>query len=195
MAVASKEELGVSELEVLADAGYSNGEQLSNCEALGITATVPVNRSVNNKGDHFQKSEFSYDPEQDHFVCPAAGEILNYQTHNPKERQYLYARTGCSNCSLQSRCTKADKRWISRHFDEEALARSQSRVTQRPDLMRLRGATVERPFAHLKQIMGLRRFQCWGKEGVKAEMAIAVLGYNLNHIIKEIGVPRLLEMI
>ena len=84
----------------------------------------------------------------------------------------LYARTGCQNCPLQSQCTKADRRWISRHFYEEALERTAGRVRENPHLMRRRSAVVERPFAHLKQIMGLRRFQCWGKEGAKAELTL-----------------------
>ena len=35
--------------------------------------------------------------------------------------------------------------------------------------------------------MGLRRFQCWGKEGAKAEMGLGVLAYNLNRMIKDYG--------
>ena len=84
---------------------------------------------------------------------------------------------------------------MSRHFYEGALERSQARVDATPKLMNQRGAIVERPFAHLKQIMGLRRFQCWGIEGARAEMGIAVLAYNLNRIIKELGVQTLLKMI
>ena len=92
-------------------------------------------------------------------------------------------------------CTKADKRWISRHFYEDALERSQSRVEVNPALMRVRGAVVERPFAHIKQIMGFRRFQCWGLESARSEMGLGVLVYNLNRMINELGVKRLLELI
>ena len=179
---------------MLADAGYSNGEQLASCEEKGMTATVPTNRAVNNQGDYDQKSDFHYDAEQDHFVCPA-GQILSYQTYNRQKKMHLYARSGCNSCPQQARCTQADKRWISRHFYEEALARSQARVDADPSLMRQRGAIVERPFAHLKQIMGMRRFQCWGKTGAKAEMGLAVLAYNLNRMTNQLGVARLLQMI
>src|SRR6202041_1337199 len=39
------------ELHVVADAGYSNGEQAEACEAKGILPHVPANRGVNNQGD------------------------------------------------------------------------------------------------------------------------------------------------
>src|SRR5213594_643132 len=36
---------------VIADAGYSNGEQAETCEAKGVLPHVPANRAVNNQGD------------------------------------------------------------------------------------------------------------------------------------------------
>lgn len=194
MATATKAELSVDHLDVLADAGYSNGEQLANCEDQGITVTVPTNRAINNQGDYYQKSDFYYDAQHDRFICPA-GRILSYHTYSSKKHMRLYARSGCDRCSQQARCTKADKRWVSRHVYEDALTRSQTRVDADPSLMNQRGAIVERPFAHLKQIMGIRRFQCWGREGAKAEMGLAVLAYNLNRMINALGVQRLLQMI
>lgn len=179
---------------MLADAGYSNGEQLANCEDAEIEPVVPTNRAVNNQGDFYQKSDFAYDEARDCFTCPA-GKELTHQTYQSRKKQHLYARTGCSECPLQSGCTKADKRWITRHFFEEALERSASRVRENPELMRRRSALVERPFAHLKQIMGFRRFQCWGKEGAKAEIGLGVLAYNLNRMINELGVQKLIRLI
>lgn len=196
MAQAAKTELKADKLTLLADAGYSNGEQLEACEKQGITANVPGNRAVNTQGNqkHYQKSAFHYDPEQDQFICPV-GKVLSYQTYNSQQKLHLYARTGCNACAQQAHCTTADKRWLSRHFYEDALARSQARVDADPGLMKRRGAVVERPFAHLKQIMGLRRFQCWGKTGAEAEMGLGVLAYNLNRMINALGVRRLLQII
>lgn len=42
MAQQASVELGMETLQVLADAGYSNGEQLAACEADGITVTLPI---------------------------------------------------------------------------------------------------------------------------------------------------------
>jgi transposase len=194
MSVATKNVLKVSELTVIADAGYSNGEQLAACEEQGITPVVPSNRSHNNQGDYFQKHDFAYDSAKDEYRCPA-GEILSYKTYSSKEKLHLYARTGCSGCSLQPRCTKVDKRWVTRHFFEDAFERSEARLKADPQLMVRRMAIVERPFATLKHVMGMRRFLCWGKRGAASEMGIGVLSYNLNRMINQVGVSKLLDLI
>jgi len=192
MAEQAKDVLTTDNLTVVADAGYSNGEQLAACESQGIDVAVPSNRSINNQpGDHFQKSDFSYNAKRDCFTCPA-GEELHYTTYNSKNKMHLYSRKGCSACPMQTRCTKSNRRWVSRHFHEEAFMRSDARLKANPDLMRERMHVVERPFAILKQHMGLRRLLCWGMEGAKAEMGLGVLSYNLSRMINEIGVPRLL---
>ncbi len=52
MAEAAKQAVGAPALlNVIADAGYSNGEQAERCEGEGIVPHVPANRAINNKGD------------------------------------------------------------------------------------------------------------------------------------------------
>ena len=52
MAEAAKEAVGSPEtLKVVADKGYSNGEQAQRCEQQGILPHVPAQRHVNNQGD------------------------------------------------------------------------------------------------------------------------------------------------
>src|ERR1700728_3870651 len=50
MAEAAKQAIELETFNVVADAGYSNGEQVAHCEAVGITPYVPVMRTVNNQG-------------------------------------------------------------------------------------------------------------------------------------------------
>jgi transposase len=63
MADAAKQALKVDTLQVVADAGYSNGEQIAQCEEAGITPFVPVMRTVNNQADGtlFGRTDFRYD--------------------------------------------------------------------------------------------------------------------------------------
>ena len=62
MAERARDELGADSISVVADAGYSNGEQQSACETQGIAIAVPSNRAINNRSsEHFQKSDFHYD--------------------------------------------------------------------------------------------------------------------------------------
>lgn len=60
-------------LHIVADAGYSNGEQAESCEGQGIVPQVPANRAVNNQGDStlFDRSEFHDDEPSDTYRCPA----------------------------------------------------------------------------------------------------------------------------
>ena len=192
MAHQTKVELGRETLTVLADGGYSNGEQLAACDAENITVTLPNNRNNSNQGNGYPRSAFTYDADQDCYICPA-GERLTYKTVNRKEKRYMYTREGCDTCSLQSKCTKANKRWVGRHFNEDAFERCETRLKQNPELMHQRMAIVERPFAILKQIMGFRRFLCWGMDGARSEMSLVVLSYNLKRMMSREGVPALLD--
>ena len=191
MAQQTKAELDQETLNVLADGGYSNGEQLAACDAEGITVTLPIQRSINDLSEAYPKSAFTYDADQDCYICPA-GERLTHKTVNKKQKRHMYTREGCHTCALKPRCTKANKRWVSRHFNEDAFERCEARLKQNPELMRQRMAIVERPFAILKQIMGFRRFLCWGIEAVRSEMSLGVLSYNLKRMINREGVPALL---
>ena len=190
MAEAAKDALECSHLDVVADAGYSNGEQLAACETQGITATVPSNRSLNQRDGYFHRADFTYHAQQDHYVCPA-GEILHYKTRCNSNKAWLYTRSDCGECALKSRCTRAENRWLSRHFNEEAFARSECRLQANPELMKQR-MVVERPFAILKHAWGMRRFLCWGLPAVQAEMGIGILSYNIGRMINRVGTRKLL---
>lgn len=189
MAEAAKEALGATTLQVVADAGYSNGEQIAQCEEAGITPYVPVMRTVNNQGDGslFGRIDFKYDAATDSYICPADKKLLRKNT-NLKDRYTMYkaSSTDCGACSLKSRCTLASRRGLARHLYEDALNRMEERVT--PEAMRLRRQTVEHPFATMKyRIFGHPRLLVRGLAGAKSEIAIATMVYNLKRIAKVIG--------
>lgn len=188
----TKAVLGVERMEVLADGGYSNGEHLHKCEQQGITATVP-RRIIPGSPAEFQKGHFKYEAEQNQLRCPA-GEILRYTHSNEHAKAHVYGRTGCDRCALQPRCTTSNTRKVTRHFYEDAYARSEARLKADPGLMLRRMSIAERPFAVLKHLLAFRRFTCRGIKGTKTEMAIAVLAYNLKQMIGSLGVPRLLAL-
>jgi len=91
-------------INVVADAGYSNGEQAEACEAKGILPHVPANRGVNSRGDGtlFDRTEFTYQPESDTFLCPA-GQTLARKQLMRKDRTVLYAAQPevCGACPLK----------------------------------------------------------------------------------------------
>jgi transposase len=193
MAEAAQAAVGEPTLNVVADAGYSNGEQAEACEAKGIVPHVPANRSVNNQGDGtlFDRKEFSYQPESDTFRCPA-GETLTRKQLSRKDRAVYYAGQPevCGACALKSRCTVGAQRFVSRHLHEAALQRMQQRAT--PEVMRLRRSTVEHPFATLNyRIVGHPRFLLRGLNGARTELSLAVMVYNLKRMMKVLGASQL----
>ena len=190
MAEAAKQSLGDPEtLNVVADAGYSNGEQAERCEAQGIVPHAPTNRAINNQGDGtlFDRRLFVYDEKADTFRCPA-GQTLVRKQLSRKDRCVMYAAEArvCGACTMKNRCTSTSRRWITRHLHEAALQRMHQRATAQ--LMRLRRCTVERPFAVLKHvILGNARFLLRGRDGAQIEISLATLAYNLKTMIGVLG--------
>ncbi len=194
MARRAKARLRSKKLEVLADAGYSNGRLIKRCQAHEMVPYLPVQRSVNSQGagTYFDRTAFQYEAEGDYFLCPA-GEHLPKKTKSTKDRLYLYTSTACGDCKLKERCTGAKQRWVTRHFEEGVLNEVERRVDANPMIMRRRKAMVEHPFGTLKSRMDGGRFLLRGLEKVKAEMALAVTAYNLTRAINVVGAKRLCQ--
>ena len=195
MAEAAKRALEVDGFKVVADAGYSNGEQVAHCEAAGMMPYVPVMRTVNNQGDGtlFGRRDFLYEPDTDTYICPGNKRLLRKHT-NHKDRYTMYkASTGdCGSCSLKSRCTQAPRRGLARHLYEDALNRMQERMT--PEAMRLRRCTVEHLFATIKyRIFGHPRLLMRGLSGARIEIGFATMAYNLKRITNVLGAIKLTE--
>ena len=185
----AKQALGAETLNVVADAGYSNGQHAKACEDDGITAYVPVQRAMNNKdgGIYFDRSAFTYEGDSDSYRCPA-GQALKRKTISTADRLILYTSPSCTSCMLKPQCTGAKSRWVTRHFEEDALERMRERLARYPQAMALRRQTAEHPFANLKhRILGNGRFLLRGLSGASAEMALAVLAYNFRRALNLLG--------
>jgi transposase len=192
VAQAAKEVLDCETLEVAADSGYADAEQIKHCEDAGITPFVPHPRSTNTKGDFFPKSQFVYEPEQDRYRCPA-GEILRFHSASPQKQASNYVGVNCAGCALKSRCTNAKARWVTRHLYEEVLDRLAARMKTRPGIMKRRGALAEHPFGIIKAMMGVPRFLCRGLKAVAAEMDLSITAFNLKRAIAILGAGELIR--
>ena len=190
MAEAAQQAVGnAARLHVVADMGYSNGEQAAACEARGIEPHVPAQRSGNRQGDGrlFDRSEFYYDEASDTMMCPA-GERLRRLGRHKKRRHVAYAGKAavCGACPLRADCTTAARRTVKRHLYEDALQRMQQRATA--EAMRLRRCVVERVFAALKySSFGHPRFLLRGRGGAQTEISLASMAYNLKRMMAVLG--------
>lgn len=183
--------------EVVADAGYANGDQLQELQKLGMTGYVAPCRATNNQGDGtlYDKTAFCYDAQQDCFTCPA-GKVLRRKQMCSKDKLVIYAAAAqdCAHCPRKSQCTTARQRFVSRHWYEEALEANAARVLQAPQMMALRRQTVEHPFGTIKhQILGNARLLMRGLPGARAELSLAVLAYNFKRAINMMGSRQLMQ--
>ncbi|MCL8385278.1 hypothetical protein [Xanthobacter aminoxidans] len=98
---------------------------------------MPTQRAVNNHGDGtlFDRAAFAYDAASDSLACPAGRRLVRKQL-NRKERAIVYASPDCAGCALKPGCTTAARRIVTRHLDEDAIARMDARAT--PQRMRAR---------------------------------------------------------
>ncbi len=184
-------------LDVVADRGYYNSEEIRACEQAGVDAYLPKPKTSPNKARGlFDRSAFKYIESDDEYQCPA-GERLTYRTEYMDKGKKLkrYWTSTCSSCPIKAQCTTANQRRISRWIHEDVLERAQSRLDQQPDMMRTRRATVEHPFGTLKSWMGSTHFQMKTLPRVSTEMSLHVLSYNMKRAINLLGTEKIVATI
>ncbi len=195
MAGQAKAAMGSESLDVLADRGYFDGEEVLACEALGATPYVPKPLTSNAKADgRFGKQDFVYLPEEDAWRCPA-GERLTWRFTSVEQGQNfdIYWSSNCSGCALKPQCTPGKERRVRRWEHEAVIDAMQARLDRKPEAMRIRRATVEHAFGTLKAWMGATHFKMRTLDKVQTEMSLHVLAYNLKRMIAILGVRPLIQ--
>jgi transposase len=191
MAQSAKQMLGQSDLQVVADMGYYNHEELKQCEEAGITPYVskPI-VSKNTARGLFGKEKFVYEADGDCYRCPA-GQRLDFRFQSVQDGKTFryYWTKACPSCPLKAQCT-TDPRFhrIKRWEHEAILERIEQRVRANPTIMKLRQQIVEHPFGTIKFWNDQRHFLMKGLEKVKAEFSLCTLAYNIKCTINILGV-------
>lgn len=193
MAEQAKAALEAEALTVVADTGYSNGEQGEACAAAGITPAVPRPETVQTRDTTlFSRDAFRYDAEGDRWTCPAGATLTLFKTSQTEKVRH-YRTEACVGCALKPQCTTAAQRTIARHFHEDARQAMHRRASDDPSLMKRRRELAEHPFGHIKWLLGYPRFLVRGLKKARSELALAVLGFNLKRAIAILGVPAILD--
>jgi transposase len=197
MSSKAKEVLGVEELDVVADRGYFDSDEILACDQAGISVTLPkpMTSGVTARG-RFGKQDFRYVAQEDVYICPA-GERLTYRFTSEEKglRQRRYWSTACQACPIKDRCTTGRERRITRWEHEHVLETVQRRLDENPEAMRQRRETVEHPFGTIKARMGATHFLTKRLKNVRTEMALSVLAYNLTRVMNILGVRPLIAAI
>ena len=197
MADEARTAMGVDSVSVVADRGYYCSEELLKCERAQITAYIPKPLSSRHRANGLYPREvFRYVREDDEYECPA-GKRLTRRTRTLQNGLILhrYWSTQCGECALKPRCTTGPERRVSRWEHEDVLEAAQVRLDKRPEVIRVRRATVEHPFGTLKAWMGATHFLTKTLRKVSAEMSLHVLAYNMKRAIQILGVRPLLAAV
>jgi transposase len=196
MALKAQAATGCEQLTALADRGYFNGEQVLACEGTGVLPCIPKTVWPSERGV-FTRNDFVYDPENDHYICPAGQHLTKGAARSDRKDDIDHYRhlTACFTCRLKPQCTPDKLKRLKRWKHEGVMDQMQARLDRMPDAMGIRRQTVEHPFGTLKSWMGSTHFLTKTLEKVRTEMSLHVLAYNLKRMIQILGVKPLMRAI
>jgi transposase len=197
MAKATQAAMGIEKLTALADRGYYKGEEIVECQRMGIDALVPKPQTSNNQANGlFDKRDFRYIPEDNEYQCPAGQRaIWRFTTVEKGQTIHKYWSSACPRCPIKSQCTTSGNRRVARWEHEAVLDQMQAQLEQTPQASRIRRQTVEHVFGTLKAWMGATHFLTRTMPRVSTEMSLSVLAYNMKRVMQIIGVEPLMQAI
>lgn len=178
-----------------ADAGYFNLNVLEDLAQKNLIPVIGPRKYAGKKGKK-SKYWFDYYPEEDAYHC-FEGHTLNYKTTT--RQGYVEYRSNpeiCVNCPQREKClyeseTEGEidskqhriiRRHVKEHYADEA--RAFMKTQKGKNLYQRRKETVERAFADMKELMGLRYAHYRGSHGVKAQVLLTGAAYNVKKIAR-----------
>ncbi len=197
MAIEAKELLGVEQMDVLADKGYTTGKEIAKCEEENITTYCAPKQHSSQHNGLYPMKDFIYDEKQDNYTCPA-GKVLTtngtvYNKGNHKVKHYKN-RQACKQCLLTDQCTKnKNGRFIERSIYQKHLEENETRVNNNKDYYRQRQQITEHQFGTLKRQWGFTHTLMKGKEGVLSEVYINFSAYNLIRTANILGIKDVIK--
>lgn len=178
---------GVAISNVVADAGYSSGENYEQLEVRGLNGFVSPHGKYKDK-----RPGFHYDVKSDSYTCSqgkrlAFDKLLVDKQGNPKKR-YLAKASDCKNCPLREQCigNKASEKRLHHTYYKAQYERMVERLSSRfgKRMMRIRSATVEPVLGSLINYFGLRQINTRSREAAAKVMYVAAMAYNLKKYLR-----------
>ncbi|ETS32586.1 Transposase DDE [Photorhabdus khanii NC19] len=178
------ERFALNPLAVGLDAGYFTAPVCYLTEQLGITPIIGYRRP--NKGPNtFQKKHFTYDRQQDCYVCPQGENLIYTPTDRQGYRHYQAPATICQSCPQRDACTHAKGgKMLTRHVWEASKEQArENRLTPwGKKLYKRRKETIERSFADAKQHHGHRYARFRGLQKVQIQCLLSATAQNIKKI-------------
>ena len=183
-----------SQVEVaVADSQYGTINNYLACHDRGIAAHIPPFKDGHNRNGKFSDAAFSYDPEDDVYLCPAGHRLQRTRyDRNHETFQYQGQAKICTACSLRDRCTDSKRgRTLRRHLrhDEIRLMRERAQSFGSKKDIRTRQHLMERSFARAVRF-GFKRARWRRLWRVRIQEYLTAAIQNmmiLVHYVKEPG--------
>lgn len=176
---------------VTGDGKYGTAENVAAIEKANIRAFVGVHRS-GGRPNIFGREDFTYDPKEDVYVCPA-GELLrplgkkkNEEERERKVTTYRAMASSCKTCQLRSRCTSDKLGGNLRRGPLEGYldrVRSYAGTHSYEKALRKRKVWIEPLFGEAKDWHGMRRFRLRRLEKVNIEALLIASGQNIKRLL------------
>lgn len=185
---------------LIADTAYGSAPMLDwLVQKRGIAPHIPVIDKSRRKDGTFERSDFTYDAQDDAYTCPGGKKLRQFRRTYKVPRsgvdkegimRYRAKKADCDTCGLKARCTpNAPQRKVLRSIYEPSrdIARQIYQTIDYAISCKLR-KKVEMLFAHLKRILKLNRLRLRGPCGVRDEFHLAATAQNLRKLAKLIPV-------
>ena len=181
------ESYGIKVDKLLADAGFSSGENYAILEDLGVEAYIPLHGTYDT-----HRPGFRYDGRRNAFIC-GHGQIIKptYTKHASGKHTVVYRskKKICDTCPLRDNCVnkKGIKEITSTPFKKEyerMIKRLKSKEGKKSYALRMH--TVEPVFGSLQQYYGLRRMNVRGRNSASKVMLMSAAAFNLKKWVKKL---------
>ena len=184
--------MGLLFTRLLADTGYSSGENYALLESKGIDAYIPPHGTY--KGG---PEGFTYHEQGDYWLCRNNQMVTYRKTFiekrgNNKKKLYLTKPSQCKGCPFAKSCIgKSPERRITITYYREHYERIKAKLAT-PEGRRMkskRQSVVEPVFGVLTQFMGMRKLYTKGIRNANKQMLMAAAAYNLKKLLKHAKPP------
>lgn len=179
---------------VVADSQYGTANNYLECLDRGIEAHIPSLNTAYNKKDIFSDELFSYNPQDDTYLCPA-GNRLSCRKYSKKNVAFEYRCSTrlCKACSLHNQCTTSAKngRTIQRrlrHDEIEHMRRKAREPVSRRDI-RTRKHLMERSFARAVPL-GFKRARWRRLWRVEIQEYLTAAIQNIKTLMRYVKEPK-----
>jgi len=194
MAIEAKQLLGVNQMNVLTDKGYTTGKQIAECTANNIITYSAPKAHSSQKNGLFDMQIFQYNEARDTYTCPAGEKMItNGRWYNKNGHKVKHYKTkACNGCTLREQCTSnKNGRFIERNYYQPDIEQNQARVENNPDYYRQRQQITEHQFGTLKRQWHFTHTLVKGKQKVLSEVYLFFSVYNLVRLMEILGTDEL----